>query len=345
MRVMITGGTGFIGAHTAAALLAAGHEPRLLVRNVGRVGANLGALGVPTDGLDLVVGDMTDPDAVGRAVEGADAVIHAAAMVTPLNRSNPERTVDTNVTGTRTVVDAALAAGCARVVHVSSVAAVFDPRAAVITADLPPVTSAASPYTRSKALADALVREHQQAGRPVTIVYPGGVMGPPAGEAVGEVAEGFVSMLKSGFVALNDGGVGIIDVRDVAAVLVASLDAGPGPQRFMAGGELVDLPGIGAILRELTGRRMPVLPTPGAVFRGLGRLMDGLRRAVPFDTVFTAEAMELLTLARPTDDSAVRERLGVTYREPTEAVRATLLGLYAAGRLTDRQAGRLAGGA
>jgi dihydroflavonol-4-reductase len=341
MRVTITGGTGFIGAHTTAALVAGGHEPRLLVRNVDRVRANIGALGVATDDLELVVGDMTDVDAVARAVTGADAVIHAAAMVTPLNRSNPQRTIDTNVAGTRTVVETALAAGCSRVVHVSSVAAVFDPHVAVVDADLPPVTTAASPYTRSKALADALVREHQAAGRPVTIVYPGGVMGPPAGAAFGEVAEGFVSMLRSGFVALNDGGVGIIDVRDVAAVLVATLNAGPGPRRYMAGGELVSLSAIGAILRQLTGRRMPVLPTPGVVFRGLGHVMDGVRRLVPFDTVFTAEAMELLTLARPTDDNAVHEELRVRYRGPVEAVRATLLGLYAAGRLSDRHVGAL----
>jgi dihydroflavonol-4-reductase len=341
MRVLLTGGTGFIGAHTVAALVAAGHQPTLLVRNVDRVRSNVGALGVDTGALELVVGDMTDADAVARAVGGADAVIHAAAMVTPLNRSNPQRTIDTNVAGTRTVVDAALDAGCSRVVHVSSVAAVFEPRAAVITADLPPVTSAASPYTRSKALADELVRAHQAAGRSVSIVYPGGVMGPPAGDAFGEVAEGFVSMLKTGFVALDDGGIGIIDVRDVAAVLVASLDAAAGAHRYMAGGELVGLRDIGAILRQLTGRRMPVLPTPGVVLRGLGHVMDGVRRVVPVDTVFTAEAMELLTLVRPTDDSAVHAELGVPYREPVEAVRATLLGLYAAGRLSARHAGTL----
>src|SRR6185312_7667193 len=111
-------------------------------------------------------------------------------------------------------------------------------------------------------------------------------------------------------------------------------DSAAGPHRYMAGGDLVGLPDIGAMLRQLTGRRMPVLPTPGVVFRGLGRVMDGVRRVVPFDTVFTAEAMELLTLARPTDDSAVHDELGVHYREPIEAMRATLVGLYAAGRLS-----------
>src|SRR4051794_15484063 len=342
MRVMITGGTGFIGAHTVAALLDAGHEPTLLVRNPERVRRNVGALGVDTAALTLVTGDMADAEAVARAVADVEAVIHAAAMVAPLNRSNAQQTIETNVHGTRTVVEAALAAGCDPVVHVSSVAAVFDPREPLIHADLPPMTSADSPYTRSKALAEQLVRGHQAAGEPVTIVYPGGVMGPPAGDAVGEVAEGFVSMLKSGFVALSDGGVGIIDVRDVARALAATLTPGAGPRRLMAGGDLVSLRDIGAILRRLTGRRMPVLPTPRVFFRGLGQAMDGGRRLVPFDTVFTKEAMEILTLARPTDDSALHEVLGVDYRSPAETVEATLRGLFDMGRLSARQAGALA---
>ena len=342
MRVLLTGGTGFIGAHTVVALLAAGHEPTLMVRNADRVRRNVGALGVDIDALRLVTGDMTDAGSVSAAIKDAEAVIHSAAMVAPLNRSHAEQTIETNVAGTRHVIEAALAAGCDPVVHVSSVAAVFDPRQPVTHAELPPMVHADSPYTRSKALAEQLVRSHQDAGKPVTIVYPGGVMGPPAGDAVGEVAEGFLSMLKSGFVALNDGAVGIVDVRDIAAALAATLTPGAGPRRFMAGGDLVSLREIGAILRSLTGRRIPVLPTPGAVFRGLGRMTDQVRRVVPFDTVFTAEAMEILTLVRPSDDSAVHDVLGVAYRDPVETVEATLRGLYALGRLTARQAGLLA---
>src|SRR5689334_12228952 len=125
MRVLLTGGTGFIGAHTAAALVEAGHTPTLLVRNADRVRRNVGALGVNVDALQLVSGDMTDVASVEKAVTGVDAVIHAAAMVAPLNRSHAQQTIDTNVAGTRNVVESALAAGCDPVVHVSSVAAVF----------------------------------------------------------------------------------------------------------------------------------------------------------------------------------------------------------------------------
>jgi nucleoside-diphosphate-sugar epimerase len=343
MRVLLTGGTGYIGAFTLRQLIDRGHEPRLLVRSPDRLRTTAEAIGIDPAGLDVVVGDMTDADAVSAAAKGCDAAIHAAAVVAALNRSDAARTVDVNVEGTRLVVSAALAAGCDPVVHLSSVAALFDPTAAVITTDMPPAVTADSPYTRSKALSDALVRGFQDSGHPVVVVYPGGVTGPAVGSAAGELAEGFVSMLRAGCVVLSDGAVGVIDVRDLAEVIVACLTPGQGPRRFMAGGQLVTLREIAAVLRALTGRRMPVLPTPGWVFRGLGHVVDGVRRVAPFETVFTAEAMDLLTLARPTDDSAVHEQLGVGYRAPEESIEASLRALRATGRLSAKQVGRLSG--
>jgi nucleoside-diphosphate-sugar epimerase len=343
MRVLVTGATGFVGAHAVKDLLDSGQDVRVLVRSRERLATNAGAVGVDPASLDVITGDMTDEAAVRRAVSGMDAAIHAAAVVSTLSGSGAQSIVDTNVRGTQLVVGQALAAGCRQVIHVSSVAAVWSRRATVLTTDSPPALDAVSPYPRSKALAEQWVRERQAESAPVTIVYPGGLTGPPAGDAVGELAEGIVSMLKSGFVALSDGGFGIIDVRDLAHVMTTALTSGGGaPRRFMAGGAFTTLPEIGAMLRRLTGRRMPVVPAPGVVFRGLGHLVDGIRRIVPFDTVFTAEAMEVLTLAHPTDDSGVHDELGITYRDRTESIEACIRGLYASGRITSRQAGALA---
>jgi dihydroflavonol-4-reductase len=102
------------------------------------------------------------------------------------------------------------------------------------------------------------------------------------------------------------------------------------------------LPEVAAVIRQLTGRRFPVLSIPGGVFRGLGRMTDVVRRLVPFTTVFTAEAMETLTLARPTDDSAVHDQLGVRYRAPAESIEASLRALHAGGALEARHVGVLA---
>jgi dihydroflavonol-4-reductase len=342
MRVLVTGGTGYVGAFTVRELIAAGHQPRLLVRNPKRLATTVGAIDVDIDGLEIANGDMTDAGAVAEATTGVDAVIHCAASVGVLNQSQAKASVDINVSGTKTVIDAALAAGCDPVVHTSSVSALFDPSQPVIHADLPPAINADSHYTRSKALAEQYARDKQAAGAPVVIVYPGGVAGPRAGENVGELAEGFVSMLKSGVVPLSDGAFTILDARDLAQVMVRVLEPEHGPRRFMAGGTFVDMAEVGQMLRTITGRRMPVLPLPGVAFRGLGRVTDVVRKAVPFDTVFTAEAMTTLTRARPTDDSAVHDELGVTYRKPLDIAEETIRGLYANRRLTAKQVGKVA---
>jgi dihydroflavonol-4-reductase len=146
-------------------------------------------------------------------------VIHCAAVVAALNRADAQATVETNVHGTENVVNAALAAGCDPVIHTSSIAALFDTNEPLIHSDLPPATGAESPYTKSKALAERFVRELQAEGKPVVTVYPGGVSGPAAGEVFGDVAEGFISMLKPGLIPLSGGAFTIIDVRDLAKVM------------------------------------------------------------------------------------------------------------------------------
>src|SRR5829696_1635562 len=78
MKVLVTGGTGFVGSHTVKAVIDAGHEPRLLVRSAGRLAPALEPLGVRD--AQHVVGDATDADAVRRAMDGCDAVVHAAAI-------------------------------------------------------------------------------------------------------------------------------------------------------------------------------------------------------------------------------------------------------------------------
>jgi nucleoside-diphosphate-sugar epimerase len=342
MKVFLTGGTGFVGAHTVAAILDAGHEPRLLVRNPARLAPTLGALGLDVDALDVVVGDMTDPAAVAEGAKGCDAAIHAAAVVGALDRKEAAGSVDINVRGAELVIDASLDAGCAAVVHVSSIAAVFTPSVPVISSDLPTATRAASPYTRSKALAEDVARARQAGGAPVVIVSPGGVVGPPVGELYGEAANGFESMLRTGFLPFAQGAISCVDGRDLAQVLLAAAKPSMAGKRFIAGGPLVTLLELAVMVRQLTGRRFPVLRVPGAVFRGLGHVVDAARHVVSFESVYTAEAMELLTLAKPTDDRDVHEVLGVTYRDPAESIEASLRGLYAGGRLTARQVGRLA---
>ena len=339
MRVAVTGGTGFVGAYTVQALLAAGHEVTVLVRDPDRIGETLGTLGVTAADLTVVQGDMTDADAAARAMQGADAAVHAAAVVSLEKARGPE-VLAANPLGTRTVVDAAMAVGADPIIYVSSTASLFRPGLTSLHSGLPPgdLTSA---YGRSKALAEQWVRTRQDEGAPITITYPAGVLGPPCGPAAGEVSAAVATHLRSGMLPVPDATWSIVDVRDIAAVHVACLEAGQGPRRFMCGGTYMSMRELAAIYRRLTGRRMPTVRLPASGFRALGRFNDALGRVVSIDTIFTGEAMEMFTRWVPTDDGDTHERLGVQWRDPEESLRGTIEGLVADGRVSAKHAGAL----
>ena len=139
MRVLVTGGTGFVGAHTVQALVAVGHEVRLLVRSPARIAENLGPLGVPE--VDFAVGDMTDADAVGMAMDGCDAVLHGAAVVA-LDRRRADEILAANPAGARVVVGTAVERGLDPIVYVSSVARSSPPASTACTpSSRPPVAT------------------------------------------------------------------------------------------------------------------------------------------------------------------------------------------------------------
>ena len=334
--MLVTGGTGYLGAHGVRALVDRGHAVRALVRDPGRLATVLGPMGL--DPPEHVVGDLLDAAAVAAAMDGCDAVLHCGGMVS-LSRRDADAVLTTNPVAARNVIDAAVAQGLDPIVHVSSVTALFTPGAGPVHPDLP-VARCSSAYGRSKALAEEHARRRQAEGAPVVITYPAGVTGPPAGPVTGAVADSIGTILRTGAMPLADARVSYVDVRDVAELHHRLLVPGLGPRRFVCGGHLLDGPGIARLLRELTGRRMPVLPVPGLAWRGLGLAVDAAARILPIDPVFSHEAMELSTRWEGADDGPVLDDLGLSFRDLRETFRAAIDGLVGMGALTARQAGR-----
>jgi dihydroflavonol-4-reductase len=334
VKVLITGGTGFIGAHTTRAVVEAGHSVRLLVRNPDRIKESVAPLGVDID--DFVVGDVRDEQSVATAMDGCDAVVHAAAEVS-VERRRAADVLATNPRGTEIVIDTAVKRGLDPIVHVSSVAALFRPGLDVLHADLPPAEVQAA-YGKSKSQAEAHVRKRQAEGAPIVITYPAAVWGPPAGRAMGESVAALEPYARHGLV-LSAGALSFIDVRDLAAIHAAAIEPGRGPRRYLCGGHFVRMRDYASLLHEVTGRRFPVVPMPAVGLRLLGTAVDALMHVLPMDSVFTREGMTLLTRWVPTDDSAFHEDLGVELRDPRETVRDAIRGLVALGRLTPQQAG------
>ena len=196
MRVLITGGTGFIGGWTAKAIADAGHQVRFLVRDPARLTDGAGALGVDTS--DYSVGDITDREAVAKALDGCDAVVHSAAVVA-MDPDQAEAMIETNLVGARNVLGQAAELGLDPIVYVSSNTAIFQPHLTTYHADLPAV-GGKDAYGRSKARVEVYARGLQAQGAPVTITYPCMVLGPPAGHQFGEGAQGVEGVMRIGMV-------------------------------------------------------------------------------------------------------------------------------------------------
>ncbi|MQA74410.1 MAG: SDR family NAD(P)-dependent oxidoreductase [Solirubrobacterales bacterium] len=231
MRILVTGGTGYIGSHAVAALVRGGHEIRLLVRSPDRIAPALEPLGV--DDVAHVPGDITDPASVRRAMEGCDAVVHAASVYS-LDVRDARTTERVNVPGTENVLGEAARRGLDPIVYVSSTIA-FLPGNGTRVGPESPVGDPAMAYARSKAAAERVARAHQERGDPVAIVYPGQVWG-PCDPYLGETLELARNVLKRRLPVLPRGGHHIVDVRDVAATILALCEGGRGPRPLRGSG-------------------------------------------------------------------------------------------------------------
>jgi len=335
VRVLVTGGTGFIGSHATAALLAAGHEVRLMARTPSKVERVLAPRGiVPTE---VVPGDMADADAVRAAIGGCDAVLHAAAAVGVA--SGDLSAVAGNVAGTRTVVGLAVEAGCDPVLYTSSVATLYPTTATMLHRDSP-LAEPISEYGRSKVEAERAVRALQDEGAPVVSFLIGGVYGPDQPQLDSSMRS--IVAATTQVMVVTSGGVGVLDVRDLAALLVAALEPGRGPRRYLTGGRFLDWATWTDELSAVIGRPCKRVRVPGQVMTTIGRGIDLAKRVRHFEYPLTYEAALYMTSGVPTDDSETLADLGFVYRSTRETLADATRWLVAAGHVPASAAPALA---
>jgi nucleoside-diphosphate-sugar epimerase len=335
MRVLLTGGTGFVGSHAVAAIAQAGHDVRLLVRRPGQVSASLGPLGV--DVADIVVGDVLDEGVVSGAVEGCDAMVHAAGIFS----LDPRRAEDmrrTNTRATELALNTAAERGLNPVVHVSTTVALA--RYSGSGPDLP-LGDIDLPYAQSKIASEKVARRLQEAGAPVVTIYPGAVYG-PNDPYQGANDEQLRWMLLGRFPTYPRGAQHVVDVRDVAAVIVALLEPG-GPRRFIVPGHHVSGAELYAAVTDAAGRRLPHLILPGPVIGPSVHLIDIVQRRLPARWHYPAdrEGVEIIRRDTRFDDSAARKELDIEPISFRQTIADTVRWLVESGRVPARRAPRL----
>lgn len=317
MHVFVTGATGFIGFHTVLALHAAGHTVRLGVRSPDKMRKLYAGTGV--DISDYAVGEITDAEAIDKALENCDAVVHTAAMVS-LDANKEDIMRRTNFTGTRLVIGGAVSKGIKSIVYVSSIAALFDPRAKTITEETP-LVEPRSAYMKSKRECEEFVRGLMDKGASIAITYPTAVIG-PNDPAMSEGNQGTSFFFKLCFVNTATGQQ-IIDVRELANAHVKLLEQQKSG-RFMVSGHYLPWRELGLLLDRVTGKKLLKLTLPVWVLRLAGTLVDLIGKVYKIDTPLTREAVTFATEWVYADDSKVRRELGITYRPLEDTMRDTI---------------------
>jgi nucleoside-diphosphate-sugar epimerase len=269
MKVLVTGGAGYLGTVLVDHLVARGDDVRILDLNAPAPRAGREGIDV-----DVVVGDIRDRSTVRAACEGVDAVVHSVAQV-PLAKDR-HLFHSVNVVGTAELLVAARDARVDKVVHLSSSAIFGIPDANPVLEDTPPRPLEA--YGRAKAEAEALCREAIAGGLDVSIVRPRTILGHGRLGIVGVLFE-FVA--EGAPVYVLDGGSNryqFVHADDLADACVRALDR-PGPATYNIGTDefgtmretlqaLVDHAGTGSRVRSLPSAparlAMKVLSTVGA---------------------------------------------------------------------------------
>ena len=252
MRVLVTGGTGYLGTAIVRALAQAGHEPVVFARRARE-----------TPGGEAIAGDVRDTRAVTAAAAGIDAICHAAALVAQWRR-DPSEFDAVNVGGLQSVLSAARERGVPRVVYTSSFLA------------LPPADSphalTANHYQRTKVAARDVARRAAAEGVPVVTLYPGVIYGPgPAteGDLVGRLMRDHLRGRLPAVIG-PERLWSFAFVEDVAAAHVAALTHPHPAREYVVGGVNAPQRSIYEFLRDTRGRPMPMrLPGPLATAAAL----------------------------------------------------------------------------
>jgi farnesol dehydrogenase len=267
MKLLLTGGTGFLGKNVARALAGAGHELRLLAR------AKSNLDGLPRD-VEIARGDVTDLASLRSAAPGCGAVFHMAALVKTWV-SDPSAYERVNVGGLRNVLQVAEETG-ARVVYTSSFFAVgpAGPEPADESRRHP--GGARTAYERTKAEADGVALEAAAKGRDLVLLYPGAIYGPgemTEGNYIARMAADHLNGRFPGYLGAGDRLLSYSFVEDVSAGHLAALEKGKKGERYFLCGDNRTQVQLMETLSGIAGIAPPKRHIPFAVASLLGGVL------------------------------------------------------------------------
>ena len=314
MKIALTGASGHIGTNLCRKLLDNNHDLKVL--------SNLYTASLEGLDLEFVKGDIFNITSLKELADGAEVMIHLAASITI---NGDQHVLDTNVVGTKNVLDVVKSSKVKRLLHFSSIhALVHQPLDKTLDEERPLAVSDHIIYNQSKSLAEELVLHDVESGLDAVIINPTSVMGPNdfKPSLIGQV---IIQLCKGKIPALIPGGYDWVDVRDVVAGTISAIENGRSGQSYLLSGHFKTLPELyeQIILIQGKDRKLPVIPfwlaEVGVPFLKTWARISGSK------PLYTKESVEILKTAHTNISSKkARNELGYKSRPFEETVGDTI---------------------
>jgi dihydroflavonol-4-reductase len=335
MTTLVTGATGFLGSHVTRQLVARGDEVRVLLRasSTNRAIADLS--------LEYVTGDLRDPASLDRAMKGIKRVFHVAADYR-LWAKRKQEIYDSNVGGTKNLLDAAKRAGVEQLIYTSTVATI-----AVDRPQLPneftdgKLKEMVGHYKRSKWMAEREVLEAAKSGLPVIVAMPTTPVGPWDWKPTptGKIVLDFLNGKMPGYV---ETGLNFVGVEECAAGHLLISEKGKVGERYLLGGENLTLKGMLDILAKITGLRAPMLKIPHGLALGVAYANTVFSRLVGREPGIPIEGVKIARHMMFVDSSRAKRELGFQAGPVSAALERAVRWYEANGYIAKGRAKRMA---
>src|SRR5580693_4195541 len=302
MTTLVTGAAGFLGSHVARQLVARGEDVRVLMRvsSTNRAIADLS--------LEYVTGDLRDPASLDRALAGVQYVFHVAADYRLWARRSKE-IYDSNVGGTKNLLEAAKRGGIEQLIYTSTVAtiAVDRPQHPNEFTDAK-LGEMVGHYKRSKWMAEQEVLKAAKAGLPVIVAMPTTPVGPWDWKPTptGKIILDFLNGKMPGYV---ETGLNFVGVEECAAGHLLISEKGKVGERYLLGGENLTLKGMLDLLARITGLRAPMLKIPHGLALGVAYASTAFSRLIGREPGIPVEGVKIARHMMFVDASRVQREL------------------------------------
>jgi dihydroflavonol-4-reductase len=247
MKVAVTGASGHIGNCLVRQLIKRGMEVKVLVHNFMNDLSDFN--------IEIIRGSLENRGSLNKLCEGTEVVFHLAARIS-IDRRSTYGVYNTNVEGTRNILEISQANNIRRFIHFSSIHALMnEPLSQVLNENRPLVNTADMAYEQSKADSEKLVYEAVTAGLDAVILNPTAVIGPYDFKP-SYLGQALIKMYRNKLPVLVRGGYNWVDVRDVAEAAINSMQMGRTGERYILSGEWLSLKELAQLAESIGGRKI-----------------------------------------------------------------------------------------